>query len=203
MNSYSQFGQDNWVLSYFKTGKFVEVGFHDGISMSNTYLLELNGWNGIGIDPFPKNFTFRKNTIIEQACVFNKEIDIEFTLAKESSWSGISSSLDNNHKNHSWITSGQKIMIKSYRLEYFLQKYSFPKRIEYLSIDTEGSELEILSSFSFDKYLFGCISCEHNDDEYKRNNIRLFLESKGYILDKTLGVDDCYIHNTVLKQIFL
>ena len=53
---YSQLGQDEWVLSlYGNQGYFVDVGFYDGVVISNTYLLELAGWKGLGIDPFPKN----------------------------------------------------------------------------------------------------------------------------------------------------
>ncbi|MBK7635080.1 MAG: FkbM family methyltransferase [Saprospiraceae bacterium] len=51
--------------------------------------------------------------------------------------------------------------------------------IDYLSIDTEGSEYDILSSFNFDRYTFGIITVEHNYTAY-RDRIKDLLESKGY-----------------------
>jgi hypothetical protein len=78
-----------------------------------------------------------------------------------------------------------------------------PSKIEYLSIDTEGSEYEILASFPFDKYLFGCITCEHNNELEKREKIIKFLNQKNYLLDRELGVDDCFIHKSVQDGTFL
>ena len=47
---YSQAGQDEWVLSHIKQGYYVEIGASHPINISNTYLLEQNGWEGVSID---------------------------------------------------------------------------------------------------------------------------------------------------------
>lgn len=197
--SYAQFKQDEWVLSYFKKGKFVDVGFNDGKVISNTCLLDELGWTGIGIDPFPRNFETRKNTIIEEACVFREECKVDFICASDL---GGVKELINAHKNHDWVINAKTVNIQAYPLKYFLDKHKFPKKIEYLSIDTEGSEYEIFSTFPFDQYTFGCISCEHNGEWEKRDKIKDLLGSKGYLLDKELGVDDCFVHESVKEGKF-
>jgi len=61
--SHSQLGQDLQVLSFYnnkKSGFYIEIGASDGIYLSNTYLLEQNNWNGICVEPIPKNFNLLK-----------------------------------------------------------------------------------------------------------------------------------------------
>ena len=76
---------------------------------------------------------------------------------------------------------------------------SLLKLIEYLSLDTEGSEYEILREHDFNKYKFGYICIEHNKIEKNRKAIRELLESKGYIYHRENGdsywgvIDDEYI----------
>lgn len=189
--AYSQFRQDLWVLSYFKTGTFVDVGFNDGIALSNTSVLDVLGWKGLGIDPFPKNYSSRINTIVETSCVYKEEKEIEFVCAGD--WGGVSEHI-NNCKDNPKVIEAEHIKIMAYPLEHFLIKHNFPNKIEYLSLDTEGSEYEILSTFPFHKYTFGCITYEHNYEETKRNKMKQLLEYQGYIFDKQLEVDDCFVH---------
>ena len=69
--------------------------------------------------------------------------------------------------------------------------------IEYLSLDTEGSEYEILKGFDFSKYTFGYIDVEHNFEEPTRTHIRNLLEENGYIYICENNWDDCYKHSSV------
>lgn len=198
--SYSQFGQDLWVLEYFSTGIFVDVGCNDGITISNTKLLEEKGWSGIGIDPFPKNFESRTKTKLEIACVYSEDTEVEFVCGGD--LGGIKNHID-AHKDHSLVVMAHTVKIPAKPLEYFLSNNVMPSRIEYLSLDTEGSEYEILASFPFEKYLFGCITSEHNNENEKREKIKELLSNKGYIFEKELGVDDCFVHKSVKDGTFL
>jgi len=74
----------------------------------------------------------------------------------------------------------KEIPSKTISLEDLLGKYDAPSVIDYLSIDTEGSEFEILSSFNFEKYKFRIITCEHNYTE-NREKIHSLLNEKGYV----------------------
>lgn len=52
--------------------------------------------------------------------------------------------------------------VQTISLDDLLIKYNVPKIIDYLSIDTEGSEFDILNNFNFKNYQFRVITCEHN-----------------------------------------
>lgn len=193
--SHSQFGQDLWVLEKFpiNNGFFVDVGFSNGVSLSNTYLLELNGWSGIGIDPLAHNYQQRKNTRIFKEAVYS-ESDLELNFAKHGVLSGFFDDM-NVEKFKTMITeaNAEFIKLKTKSLDQILSLADCPSFIHYMSLDTEGSEYEILKTFPFDKYSFGCITIEHNYVEPQRNSIRTLLESHGYVLDKQLKIDDCYV----------
>jgi hypothetical protein len=75
-----------------------------------------------------------------------------------------------------------------------LDKYKAPRCIDYLSIDTEGSEYEILSNFDFERYQFRAITCEHNFQP-AREKIYSLLTGKGYTrkFDKLSKFDDWYL----------
>jgi len=75
-----------------------------------------------------------------------------------------------------------------------LDKYNAPKHIDYLSIDTEGSEFDILSAFDWDKYKIDVITCEHNFTAYRQKIYDLLID-KGYerVLPELSKFDDWYI----------
>jgi predicted transcriptional regulator len=66
-----------------------------------------------------------------------------------------------------------------------------------MSLDTEGSEFEILANFDFEKYRFGLIDVEHNYVEPRRTQIKNLLLSKGYIYKGENKWDDMFKHNSV------
>ena len=75
-----------------------------------------------------------------------------------------------------------------------LDKYNAPREIDYLSIDTEGSEFDILSHFDFNKYQFRVITCEHNFAP-QREEIFSLLTRNGYLrkFENISNVDDWYV----------
>ena len=78
-----------------------------------------------------------------------------------------------------------------------LVKYNAPKIIDYLSIDTEGSEFNILNNFDFNKYKFRIITCEHNFTPNK-NKIHKLLTKNGYVKKHSSlvsFVDDWYVYS--------
>jgi len=194
MKSYSQLAQDLWVLERYpiNNGYFVDVGFADGIILSNTYLLELNEWSGLGIDPLAKNYECRPNTKIYKTALFSKPIQLEYLIADQQSLSGIKQNI-NHHKKVLADKNSKVIQLKCSTLQDVLQLSQSPEFIHYLSLDTEGSEYEILKTFPFEKYTFGCITIEHNYVEPQRSMIQRFLKSKKYVLYKSVKWDDWYV----------
>lgn len=182
----SQIGQDKWVL--YKTnnkrnGFFIEVGAGDGLYLSNTYALEKRGWKGICIEPANKIEQLKRNRrcIIDTSCLSNKSGQlVEFQIDNEIS--GIKNLFDKRHER-----KGKIIKLRTSTIKEVLEKYNVPKNIDYLSIDTEGSEYEILKEFPFDKYKVHLITVEHNansknkKDIKKQDDIFWLLYSKGFI----------------------
>ena len=78
-----------------------------------------------------------------------------------------------------------------------LIKCNAPRFIDYLSLDTEGSEYEILKALDFDKYTIGLIDVEHNFVEPRRSQIKELLISKGYVYLRENHADDMYRHSSI------
>jgi glycosyltransferase involved in cell wall biosynthesis len=195
----SQMGADDWVLSNYKKGYFVDAGCCDGEDISNTYKLEKLGWTGLCIDVFPKNFDKRpKSKVIEAALHGIKDLEVDFTVSKAPEISGITDYLG---KQGTAAYTGWKpyvdktIKVKTQLLHEILDANNAPNFIEYLNMDIEGVELEVLKTFPFKKYKFGCISLEHNYDEPKRTLIRKLLEANGYRLHEQVKADDWFMYD--------
>lgn len=195
-DSKSQLFQDLYVLNHFNyklNGYFVEIGAADGITFSNTWILETKyGWNGILVEP-SKNWhkELYKNRIakIDSRAVWEKSgSQQEFTETVFPELSGLTAKLSKEVKPSSIYN------VETVSLEELLEKYNAPVFIDYLSIDTEGSEIDILRSFNFNRYKFGFISVEHNfrDD---RNRIHDVLTKNGYkhFKPEISEFDDWYI----------
>lgn len=206
MTTYSQLGQDLEVLKFYnnkKNGFFIEIGASDGIELSNTYLLEQKyNWNGICVEPLPDKFKLlcnnRPNSLCYDKAVYNESnIDVIFDIANNYDLlSGISDNID-CHKNK--VNSNKtQIIVNTTSLNDLLEKSNAPLIIDYLSLDTEGSEFEILKSVDFNKYIFGLIDVEHNWVEPKRQQIKDLLLSNGYDYIRENRFDDCYKHKSIL-----
>ena len=184
--SKSQLCQDLFVLSelgFKKNGFFVEFGATDGITLSNTFLLETKfNWQGILAEPakiWQDQLKKNRNAIIETDCVWKSTGDtLSFNETKKSDLSTINyfSKLDIHKKNRS---NGNIYNVKTISLEDMLKKFKAPFFIDYLSIDTEGSEYQILENFNFDKYKFKVITCEHNYSQDRKKIFNL-LTNHGY-----------------------
>jgi len=200
-HSRSQLGQDLFALSYLgfrPGGYFVEFGATNGIDLSNSYLLETQfGWNGIVAEPARRWHTdLRKNRIchIETNCVWRESDSVlTFNEADSGEYSTIdsySSSDENSQKRR----NGQTYSVETISLKDLLDKYKAPGTIDFLSIDTEGSEYEILRNFEFNKYQFRVITCEHNYGP-EREEIFALLTGHGYVrkFEELSTFDDWYV----------
>jgi FkbM family methyltransferase len=197
--SVSQLGQDLWVLQrskYKKDGFFVEFGATDGVLLSNTYLLEKEfGWKGICADPNPKFFEqlkVNRNCIVSNRCISGESGKIiNFIFADAFGGDEVYSQEDSHKdKRDAYKVLGQTKLIETISLNDFLVDLGAPVNIDYLSIDTEGSEYEILQALSFDRWNIRFISVEHNY-RARREDIQLLMKEKGYSLTE-MKWDDWY-----------
>ena len=123
----------------------------------------------------------------DHSLVFNEVEKAEFSTIDTFS----SSDFDHHARNRK---NSQTYEVKTISLLDLLIKHNAPKIIDYLSIDTEGSEFEILSSFEFSKYQFRVITCEHNFTP-EREKIYKLLTSHGYVrkFEDISKFDDWYV----------
>ena len=197
--SKSQLGQDVLALSYvgtYKPGYFVEFGATNGRDLSNTYLLEKHfGWKGILCEPakiWHKELFSNRESIIDTRCVFNSTGEqLDFLEATTSHLSTIEDfAISDSHRRE----MTEKYKVTTVTLGDLLTEHNAPHYINFLSIDTEGSEYLILRDFDFEKYQFGLICVEHN---FTENRSRIFdlLSSKGYkrVFEDFSAWDDWYV----------
>ncbi len=188
--SHSQILQDLWVLYMLaekREGFFVEAGACDGLSLSNTLLLEKNyGWSGILAEPnqdWHAALENNRSARISHFCLAaesNKNVDFLATNDRPE-LSRIADIVPNDvHERNGNRANAKHYKVPTISLTDLLCQCEAPKYIDYLSLDTEGSEFEILRTFDFDEYKFGLITVEHAGEETKREAIRKVLVSKGY-----------------------
>lgn len=186
--SCAQLGQDLWVLEQLgwkRDGFFVEFGATDGVLLSNSLLLEKHfGWRGICAEPNPRLFQRlqqNRTCILSPACVYRSSGErMRFVLAD--AFGGLEDlGQDDQHvdKRKAYAAVGDLIEVTTTSLMDLLAQHDAPAVIDYLSIDTEGSELVILEGVDWNRYQFRCITVEHNFTD-QRQGIQMVLEAQGY-----------------------
>lgn len=197
--SKSQLYQDLFViysLGEKVNGTFLEYGGTDGVDLSNTFLLEKKfKWNGVLSEPSTQWHTSlkknRPNCKIINECIYSesgKKLDFftsyhgELSTLEQFRDSDISSMPGNTKaRNH----KGFNHQVMSISLNDVFIKYFDSSPIDYMSVDTEGSELLILENFDFKKFSPKIVTVEHNFTEaqkkldelfFTNNYIRMFKE---------------------------
>lgn len=194
LESKSENGQDLFALfanKFKRDGTFLEFGAYDGVTFSNTFLLEKRfNWSGVLVDPIPKHFEqmrlHRDCISIHAAITVNKK---EFVKILESPASNLSKPV-----NKSNITN-KTHKVPAFTLVEIIDKYFPAKSLDFLSIDVEGEDLEILASVDFSKYEINAICVEHNN-RIGSQEILKYMEKSGYELvwSEYSGNDFWFIH---------
>jgi FkbM family methyltransferase len=193
----SQYFQDLiilFLLDQKKNGYFVEFGACDGIELSNTLLLERDyKWSGILSEPlkdFHEKLAVNRECKLDQRAVWpvsNISVYLEnFGPLGLSKFSEKSKFLKLNHPRFQ--------AVKTVSLNDLLLSHGAPVEIDFVSMDTEGSEFEILNTFPFKNWKIKIFCIEHNFSE-KRMQIRELMEKNNYTF-KEFGcdpIDDWYI----------
>lgn len=204
-HSRSQVQQDLFVLlalSFKRDGFFVEFGATDGKKISNTFLLEKHfSWSGILAEPgrsWRGLLKRNRDAIIDSRAVWRVSGEqIRFVEQSDPQFSGIDSSSKSAWR---WklLKEDQSYLVETVNLTDLLESHAAPSRIDYLSIDTEGSELEILLAHDFDRYRFSVITVEHNFT-HNRELIYDFLVSRGYsrVAEDVSRHDDFYLDREI------
>jgi len=197
--SRSQAGQDLWVFGEVFDGKsegfFLDIGAHDGVEISNSYVLEKRyKWNGICVEANPESFKRLKEN--RQATCINvclDEKDGTVSFAKRGMFGGI---VSEDTDNRLGVHDSAVIKVRAVTLENLLRELNAPAEIDYLSIDIEGAEERVLKAFPFNRYRFTCMTIERPTEILRR-----IISDNGYVLIKEIpGLDCFYLHRDFMDQ---
>jgi len=191
----SQDNQDKYleenIFKGLKNGIFVDVGANDGISINNTlYFEKYNNWTGINIEPIKS--VFQKLSINRPNCInincavsnFNGETDFICNTGYTEMISGIKDNYDPRHlnrlerENNMMNSSTNIIKINTKKLETILYENNIT-HINYLSIDVEGAEFEVIKSINFNNVFIDVIGFENNYEDLSYPIVK-YLENYNY-----------------------
>lgn len=204
-DSKSQLLQDVFALhsvDFKPVGFFVEFGATNGITLSNTHLLEVRfGWKGILAEParcWTAALRANRNCAIDMRCVWTvtgEKLPFLETSNAELSTAGTFGSRVDAHRTTRAIN--ETYAVETITLVDLLLAHNAPRQIDYLSIDTEGSEYSILSHFDFEAFDIKVITVEHNYVQSDRDQIHRLLTSRGYVrtFAKLSKWDDWYVRS--------
>ncbi len=202
----SQFGQDKYLFETFlnhKDGFFVDVGAHDGVYLSNTFCFEDKlGWSGICVEPSKESsrrlVLGRKNSKVFNCCASPLELENQLVRYREHTRLEISHTIFEDlyespnyakelemEDNKYWDR-----LKKCKSLGSILNESNINKKIDYISIDTNGSEFLIIKDFPFEKWNVEVFTIANDAylgglKEENRNKTKSLMESNGYILKRS------------------
>lgn len=204
--SHAQILQDLWVLYMLQSrrgGYFVEFGACDGHSLSNTRLLEEGyDWTGILAEPNPvwhDALAANRRAVIDRRCVAARSGEtVDFlstdTMPELSRMADIVP--DDVHERNGNRARQTRFRVPTVSLDDLLAEHDAPDIVDYLSVDTEGSEYEILRHADLTRRRFRLITVEHAGETAKREQILALLEGAGYRrwMPELSRWDDWYVH---------
>jgi FkbM family methyltransferase len=136
------------------TGVFLEIGANDGYSQSNTFALEtLYGWRGILIEPLPRHYEKCRKVRTNSEC-FNVACASQpgEVVLDDSNLTSVALGLQDKAEEASRLHSGRLVTVPAVTLSSVIDRSSF-SRVDFLSIDVEGAELEVLQGLDLDRHL--------------------------------------------------
>lgn len=178
--SYSQNNEQEYILKFFEgtTGSLIDIGASDGIHNSNSRALIEEGWNAVLVEPHSFAFTslIRNSlgSVLIEAAIGEHDGKATFYYSDDSQISTL-----NEEFTHQWKRGGSKyreVQVNCMTVQTLLNKVGF--EFDFLTIDAEGSDFNILkqfSAFGFCGAKMICIECSGQE----RAEIRKYLDGKG------------------------
>lgn len=210
MPFYSQDRQDSYlennIFKGLQNGFYVDVGAHDGLTFSNSYFFDKErNWKGICIEPLPEVYNKlcrNRNNSINLNLAIDKKSDIVNFVSNNGyteMLSGIQEYLDQRHINRinteNALTGANTniIQVRTKPLKDIFTENKI-KHVNYLSIDVEGAEKQVIESIDFDQVFIDVIGFENNYSDVSQPIID-YLRSKNYVLLSYKGTDIMMIHS--------
>ena len=201
---FSQYGQDKFVDQVVfreeRNGVFLDVGAYDGITASNSYFLErTRGWTGMCIEPLPEQFAKLRRTrqaICINGCAGLEDGWVDFLPLRDGNemLSGRMGTFDAAQLERIKAATGgvpaarDVVRVRSYALPGLLRAHGLT-RVDFLSLDTEGGELDLLKSLDLQALGVRAITIENN---FGAPDIERYLTPRGYEVAGFMGCDEIY-----------
>ncbi len=187
-NSYSQDGEDIFLIRYFKNiknGFYVDLGCHHPKRFSNTYLLYKKGWNGINVDANNSTILlfnlFRKRDKNINALINTKSESVFYYRFNDSALNGILSIRNVQKLLDVGYKVVKKVKMNSIFINDFLEKNELvDKKINFLKIDLEGIDFDIIKALDFTILNIDVIMIEKQQNKLKEDELKLYLKNKSY-----------------------
>jgi FkbM family methyltransferase len=193
--SYSQHGEDRFLLEYFgsKKGIYIDVGASHPFIISNTYLLWKHGWRGVTVEPIPylyeRHLRFRKGDVALNVAVGDKPGRLEFHQLIPS----VLSTFD-SHRAAKLVQEGcllrGVVSVEVSTVGLIYEGSLRGQEIDVLSIDVEGLDLLVLKGVDWEQMAPRVIVCEINSDSAE--SIDNFLALHRYRQIKDIGCNRVY-----------
>ena len=197
---YSQYGEDYLLYSLFRDetdGFYLDIGAFDGIHISNSYIFERLGWRGICVEAHPDYFPLLQRNRPNATCVYaacvgeGQPASVPFLKEELGLLSGIkadgTANMERRYSARGMTFTGfETVEVPALTLNEILERHmAGRRRISFVSIDTEGNELEILRSFDFSAWQVDAFVIEANSDA-ERRDLTTFMRARNYLLARRL-----------------
>ena len=193
IKSYAQEGEDivlKRIFSGQSTGFYVDVGAHHPMRFSNTYSFYKLGWSGINIEPNPNSFNlftkYRSRDINLNYGIAKNKGNLEYYMFDEPALNTFDDEVLNNLKTNTNYKHTKTIHIDVMPLADMLKQH-IPNgiKVDFLSIDVEGLDLEVLISNDWQRYRPNWVLVEQlnlKDIEHLDFETHHYMKSVGYVL---------------------
>ena len=197
-SQYSQWGEDEFILDFFKeknNGVYFDIGCFHPFMYSNTCLLHKKGWRGINIDVNPTSidlFNIARPEDINLCTTINNEKKI-FDVFYDHPFSPVNTIDEKFYKNlkKKFFKNEKKLKIESTSIDEIIKISKINKNIDFINIDIEGKDYEVLTQIGIEKFQPSLISIEtHNVDGTEIETcslIKNFMTDKNYNVYKRVG----------------
>jgi FkbM family methyltransferase len=211
--TYSQCGEDIIIRHVFDIlstpqPNYLDIGAHHPYMNSNTALFYQCGSRGVLVEPDPVNCyylrKYRKNDICIQAGISDNESEMDYFIFNSTTLNTFSESLSLRYQNIGFQLIN-KIRIKMMSPVSIFEKYFYDKAPDFISLDVEGMELQILKAMNLEKYTPKVICLEtvdYSNDGRSEKNMSLidFVKNKGYIVYADTGINTIFILEKAWKK---
>ena len=203
---YSQQNEDRVLHEKFlnyRNGFFIELGAMNGVTFSNTLFFEKNlGWNGVLIEPtnqYNDLIKYRPNCYNFNYAISDKEGELEF-LGNHALGGLVESMTDIHRKAWNLDSYGLPYKVKSIPIYKLLENLNIDK-VDFFSIDVEGGELEVLSTYDWKIPTYVILIEISKQDLVREEKCRILLREKGFEFDSIIGINEIWVNKNYQKNL--